>query len=556
MTGLLRRNIPDAAGREHGVIVVGGGIYGAFVALEAARRGLHPLLIERADFGGATSRASLRIVHGGLRYLQSLDLRRCRESAGERAWMLREFPDLVRPLTCLLPLYGRILRRPAAFRLALAVDRLVTRGAAQGGGALPPGEVLSAGEVADLFPLVERTGLRGGGLWRDGLIACPERLIIEVLRWAVARGAIAVNYVEAVGLLRSGPVVAGVAARDLVTGRTVEFRAPAVINCAGPWCVEVGRRLDRDLPSLFRPSLAFNVLLDMPPPCPHAVAVAPPRRRAGLYFLVPCHGRVMAGTVHLPCDAENPRTEPAPEQIDAFLSDLAAAIPGWTPALRHVVAVLAGNLPADAPGSARQCTRPVILDHASLSPPGPRGLWSVSGVKFTTARRVAETVVRRAFPRRGREIHEDTGRPPAETWPALLSPDGLLREVPGVAADRLRAIVEEEAVVHLDDLILRRSAWGLDPSLAAAAAERACDLLGIDEPDRQSEMARLKAALGPLPEPVRSAPTYQVARGPTALAPAFSGRSGRGGVVGDNGAVGSDARIGVAHQAGGTGGGP
>src|SRR5690606_19413998 len=205
MTGLLRRDIPDAAGPEHRVIVVGGGLYGARGALQAARRGLPPLLLERADFGGATSRASLRIVHGGLRYLQPLDLRRCRESARERAWLLREFPDLVRPLTCLLPLRARSLHRPAAFRLALALDRLITRGAMRDGGALPPGEVLSAAEVADLFPLVERAGLRGGGLWHAGLITCPARLIIEVLRWAVARGATAVNYVEAIGLLRSGP---------------------------------------------------------------------------------------------------------------------------------------------------------------------------------------------------------------------------------------------------------------------------------------------------------------------------------------------------------------
>ncbi|MFB3103980.1 MAG: FAD-dependent oxidoreductase, partial [Pseudomonadales bacterium] len=107
------------ANDQFDLIVVGGGIYGACLVLESARRGLRPLLLERDDFGGGTSWNSLRIVHGGLRYLQHLDLARYRLSASEQAWWLNQFPDQVQPLSCLLPLYNRGLRSTHLMRAAL-----------------------------------------------------------------------------------------------------------------------------------------------------------------------------------------------------------------------------------------------------------------------------------------------------------------------------------------------------------------------------------------------------------------------------------------------------
>ena len=162
--GTIERAIARAQAIDHDLIVVGGGIYGIALTLEAARRGLKPLLIERDDFGGATSWANLRILHGGLRYLQSLDLARFYELVGERSWFLRHFPDLVRPLPCLMPLYGRGLKRPAVFRAALALNDVLSlrrnRGVAPAI-RLPNGRAVSAAETAALFPAVERHGLQG-----------------------------------------------------------------------------------------------------------------------------------------------------------------------------------------------------------------------------------------------------------------------------------------------------------------------------------------------------------------------------------------------------------
>ncbi|RPH57928.1 FAD-dependent oxidoreductase, partial [bacterium] len=170
---VIDRDPDDAAAGSSDLLVIGGGMYGAVLALEAARRGISTLLLERGDFGRETTWSSLRILHGGLRYLQRLDLPRFRESVGERRWFLRCFPDLVEPLPCLMPLHdpprGGRLRRPGIFRFALRVNDLLARERA-----LPPGRLLSAAETVELFPGVDRAGLRGGALWYDAVAKDPE----------------------------------------------------------------------------------------------------------------------------------------------------------------------------------------------------------------------------------------------------------------------------------------------------------------------------------------------------------------------------------------------
>jgi glycerol-3-phosphate dehydrogenase len=462
--GVIVRD-PRAAARErHDLIVVGGGIYGVTLALEAARRGLRPCLVERDDFGGATSWNSLRIVHGGLRYLQSLDLRRLAESVAERSRLLAEFPDLVFPLACLMPLYGRGLRRPLALRLALAANELLSRPAAS---ALPADRRLPAGRVLDpaatrrLFPAARAEGLAGGALWHDATMPDSPRLLIEMLRWAASGGAVALNYVEARGLLRDGDAVAGIVARDRVGDEDVELRAPVVVNCAGPWSTEVARRLDRDHPELFFRSIAFNAWIDRDAPAEVAVAVEP----AGggrTYFLVPFKGRVIAGTYHAPWSG-GPRAEVDDALLDAFLADLAASIPGFAPSRRDVLRVYAGLLPARRPGTDAIATRETVLHHADAD--GPQGLFSVSGVKWTTARAVAEKTLRAIHAWRGTPLpgYGRAERPAPATVPPAARMREMLAAQPVAAAAAAGRLAAEESVVTIEDLLLRRTDWGMHP---------------------------------------------------------------------------------------------
>ena len=430
MTVSIVREPESAAARSWDLLVVGGGIYGAALTLEAARRGLSTLLVERDDFGGATSGNSLRIVHGGLRYLQSLDLPRFFESVAERRWFLRHFPDLVEPLPCLMPLYspprGGALRRPAAFRLALAASDLLSRRRNEGvrrDREIPPGRLLGVREVERLFPGVDRNGLRGGALWYDAVIPDVRRLLVEMLRWAWGCGARALHHVEAADLRVAEGRVAGLRAVDRETGKILELRAPAVVNCAGPWSRGLAGRFDRDLPALFRPVLAFNLLLDGEPPSQAALAVASSAPGAQTWFLLPWNGKVLAGTRYVPAaqDADL-GAGPDERQVEGFLAELSSAWPGLRARRDQVERVLWGWLPAVAEGSAVPAPRPVVHDHGAAG--GPAGLISVSGVKLTTARAVVERALAKVFALRGEPLRPLSGNAARPGPDALLPLEG------------------------------------------------------------------------------------------------------------------------------------
>lgn len=484
----LVRDPESAAARTWDLIVVGGGIQGVALTLEAARRGLAALLVERDDFGGATTWSSLRIVHGGLRYLQSLDLPRYRESVAERSWLLRHFPDLVAPLPCLMPLYaeprGGRLRRRSTFRLALAANRFLSRHRNDGvrpDRHVPPGRLLGVEETLRTFPEVDRDGLRGAALWYDGGITEPARLVIEMLRWASACGARALNYVEANGLLLDGERVAGLRVVDRASGRRLELRAPVVVSCAGPWSRALAARFDRDVPELFRPVLGFNVLLDREPPSRCAVAVAARGAKAQTWFITPFGWtrRTLAGTRYLPA-APGLGAGPREEDVADFLAELDAALPGFGAGSAPVVQVLWGWLPAAAEGGTVPSSHPVVHDHGATG--GPAGLWSVSGVKLTTARDLAERVLARVLARRGLPLPAlgPVARPPADPPPPLAHLLSLVSREPEIVRELLQEIAARQAVVRMEDMLWRRTDWGLLPE--AGAAVRLCSVLEGREP--------------------------------------------------------------------------
>jgi glycerol-3-phosphate dehydrogenase len=466
----------ESASKQYDLVVIGGGIYGVALAFEAARRHYRPLLIERNDFGGGTSWSSLRIIHGGLRYLQTLDLRRFRESVVERRWFLHHFPDLVRPLPCLMPLYGHGLKRPSFFRLVLACNDLLSldrNGNLEARARLAHGQVLSRWETIRLFPQIRRRGLAGGALWWDAVMLSSERVLMELLGWACSCGATALNYVEVERVLVEEGRVTGVEARDRAADRVHRYAAYRVVNATGPRSQVFAEGIDRAVPALFRPTLAFNLLIDRPPIAEVALALQP-RAEGPIYFVLPWKGRTLAGTFHtgLPDSVLEPTV--AENQVAQFLRDLNAAIPEFDVTPQQLIHVYAGLLPGRRAGSAELAKRAVIHDHGGRG--GPRGFYSISGVKFTTARRVAEDTLRTIFGRQLRPPSHGTERPPplldlaGQTLLSTGTPcDGEAGEKEALA----RRIVREEAVLCAEDLLLRR----LDSAPALADLASASEAL-------------------------------------------------------------------------------
>ncbi|HET7313792.1 FAD-dependent oxidoreductase [Salinisphaera sp.] len=380
---------------EADAIVIGGGIYGLMIALEAGKTGRRVLVVERDAVGGATSANWFRILHGGLRYLQTLDIPRVRESVAERRWFQRFAPDLVRPMRFLMPLYGDGSRRPTAFRAAFLADAALSarRNAGLGAGqTLPRGRVLNRAETQALYPGVRPEGLRGGALWHDVIAGDGAQLIARLRAEAEAYGARVLEGVEARDLVVERGAAAGVIVKRAgMAPGTV--RAPVVINAAGPWSAGLAECFGGPAPELFRPALAFNLLLAKTPLSDVGLAVSPPDTTNPTLFVYPHEGRIFAGTWHASWRQESGRAEPPEAEIDAFLAALNAALPALGARRQDVLKIFAGLLPARRADSAEPADRAIIRDHRETG--GPAGLFSVSGVKFTTARRVAEKLVRR-----------------------------------------------------------------------------------------------------------------------------------------------------------------
>lgn len=505
-SGIIRRAPERAQSRRYDLIVIGGGIYGAMLALESARRGLKPLLLERADFGGETSFNSLRIVHGGLRYLQKLDLHRFKESVAERKWFLQTFPHIVKPLPCLMPLYGKGMHRPSILRLALKLNDRLSAGRNHdipAANHLHDGSVIGDAETRRLFPDVSAVGLKGAAKWHDAVMLNSQRILIEVLRWACRLGADVLNYTEANDLVMAGSVVGGVNAVDCISGQTGRYRAPVVINAAGPWSRKMAGAFHKDIPTLFRPSLAWNLLIDRPALSDHALAVSPRQNKGHTYFLVPWQGKLFAGTGHVPIEWKpGMPVHPTDEQIVGFLADLNNAVPNLSLEPSDIIHVHAGLLPARRRGGAELTVREVIVDHGKQG--GPRGLYSVSGVKFTTARLVAEKTVRTFAPQRASYTPEGLALPELTRYehrfkPILLS-NGACGEREHLL-DALRSIVQDESVCRLEDVIFRRTALYEN---AEKAMDLAPDILRTMRPDEDASEKDLTRLATLLTRPIKT----------------------------------------------------
>lgn len=483
----MKRDLGRLTGREHDVVVIGGGISGAAVAWDAAERGLRVALLEARDFGSGTSWNSLKTIHGGLRHLQRGDLASHRASTRERSALLRIAPKLVKPLPFLVPVYGHGALGREAFWAGLRIHDLLGRGRNHRLSRdlwIPRSRMLSPQEVLERVPGIEERGLSGGALWYDAQVESSERLVVAFLHEAWQHGAVLCNYVEAVGFLLAGSRVRGLIARDVETGDTMEVAARMIVNATGPGMDRMLQMagIHRAPVGLLR---AINLMLGRPILRDAAIG----SRRGGRYlFLVPWRDRTIVGTDYMPMDGQGSSSTSGARE---FLAEASLAYPWAQIDEDAVVLVHQGLVPRHAAGGV--LTRHLVLDHADKD--GLSGLLSVLAVKYTTARGVGEEVVDRVFTHLGRTS------PPCRTADTEL---GFARVLEGPLAERARHAVREEMAIHLTDAILRRLDLGtggapsrteIDAVASAMASEGGWDE-GRTQRERQAlseELRRFRA---------------------------------------------------------------
>ena len=395
----MDRDLRRLSATQFDLAVIGGGIHGACAAWDAALRGWSVALIDQGDFGHATSANSQKIIHGGLRYLQTLDLPRMRESIRERRMFLTVAPHLVSPLPFVMPTAGRGLRSRSAMAAAFLINDLLSwdrnLGIADQGQRIPGGRVLSRAECLQVAPELASERLTGGACWHDGQIYGSERLTLAFVQSAAAFGAAAANYVEATGLLLEGRRATGVRAQDRLTGERLEIRARAVLNTSGPWAGRIAGFLGEGQAGAPFPALVKAMSI-VTRPLTHGVALGISSRGDGrsngrLFMITPWRDHSIIGTFYAPHGAAPGPCRITEEELDGIVAQVNAAHPAARLRREDITSVRAGLLPADPRDPSAPLARYRLVDHARRD--GIEGLVSVIGVKYTTARDVAEHAV-------------------------------------------------------------------------------------------------------------------------------------------------------------------
>jgi glycerol-3-phosphate dehydrogenase len=381
--------------RPYDTIVVGAGIQGLLVALECSASGQRVLLVDKGGAGRATTDNSFGIVHGGLRYLQRLDLGRWRRSRREQGWFLREFPDLAAPLACVMPLYKGAFRSPMAFSAAFGLEKLLSRDL-DVPDTLPQGSILPAAAVLANFPCIDANGLLGAAQWHDVALLNPAALVERLVsRFTGAGGEMAQNH-EVIGFSNRHGKATGVSMRNARTGQSLTCAADTIVLCVGPWSEALTQSAGLTDKRLACKALAFNLLLDIEPQFTQGLAVSVRAGRGRSYFVRPHNGKLLAGTYYVERSGAEPN-EVGAAAIAAFKSDLQRCLPGLNIREAEVLRVMAGSLPGRAAN--RLTSSDVLVDHGAAG--GVRGIFTVLGVKLTTSRTLAEKAVQMIHPPSG-----------------------------------------------------------------------------------------------------------------------------------------------------------
>lgn len=402
----MKRDLGALANNQFDVLIIGGGIYGACAVWDAAHRGLKAALVEKGDFGGATSSNSMKTIHGGLRYLQDLNLPLMRTMIKERrAWMTIA-PHLVRPLPIVFPTSGRGLHSKSVLAMALGFTDLLgfdrNRGLIKDS-SLPPSSVLGRDQLSALLPgLASPADFTGAAMWYDAQVVNTEQMLLSFLKSAVECGAVVANYVSAESIELDGTSAVGAKVCDLESGQRFEISARFIINATGPWTEQILSTIGRRRPQI-KLSRAVNIVVpkiidDVGVGLRSGVQLEGGRNRprsGKTLFIVPWKEWSIVGTMHgAPVDLPN-EVGPIEPEIQRLISGVNEVYPDANLDSSDVRMVHSGLQPLDPTRINHR--RPDLLresefvDHSSDL--GIQGLISLIGAKFTSARWLAEKAV-------------------------------------------------------------------------------------------------------------------------------------------------------------------
>ncbi len=474
----MKRTVEALKDETFDLLILGGGITGAGVALDASLRGYRVALIDKGDFASGTSSLSSKLVHGGLRYLEHAAFHLVYEALHERRLLLHNAPHLVRPLRFVIPFYTGT-RVPAwKWRAGLTLYDLLA-----GNSNLRRSRLLETAQVRREFPGLRTAGLCGGAGYFDAQMD-DARLCLEVVQTAATRGACVANYVEATAFLRRGGEIVGVRVADRIGGAEFSIRARQVVNATGPWVDAVCRMAGDPTSSHLQPTKGVHLVAPGRGLSAAFLLLHPADGR--VFFVIPWMAKTLVGTTDTLCDQ-------SPDALTVTDGDIGYLLEGHNHYFasplerREILSTFAGLRPLV--GS--RTGEPSALSREFRLFWSPSGLLSVAGGKYTTYRRMAKIITDAIGHRLGRRHRGQTRTfrldgAPQRSW------EEFLRDEAGALSSGYS--LSEETAHHLVQRYGRHAAKVAayvtgDAPLAKPVVSGEPDVMGEFAYQRDHEMA-------------------------------------------------------------------
>jgi glycerol-3-phosphate dehydrogenase len=374
------------------VLIIGGGATGAGAALDAASRGLKTALIEAYDFSSGTSSRSTKLIHGGVRYLENavkkLDRQEyelVRDALIERKNFLANAPHLTRPLAILTPVYGWF--EALYYLIGLKLYDFIA-----GDATLGNSEFLSKEVALSRFPMMKKESLKGAVVYFDGQFD-DARMNVTLILTAIKQGAVALNYVRALGLLKENDKVIGVEVRDDVSHETFKVSAKTIINATGTYADAVRHMDDAKAENIMIPSQGSHLILNEKFSPPDTGMIIPKTKDGRVLFVLPWSGKTIVGTTDQP-EKISDLPKASNDEVEYMLAHLREYY-GAPIKRSDIIATWSGLRPLAKPKASTLSTASISRDH--LIEVSKSNLITIVGGKWTTYRKMAEDVINTAI---------------------------------------------------------------------------------------------------------------------------------------------------------------
>lgn len=365
------------------IIIIGGGATGLGTALDAASRGYKTLLVEQSDFAKGTSSRSTKLVHGGVRYLAQGDIALVKHALEERGLLALNATHLVHKEEFIIPCYDW-------FSITKYLTGLTLYDWLAGKFSFGKSKYLSKKETLALMPGIKEKGLKGSIRYFDGKFD-DARLAINIAQTAKEKGAMLINYMKVVELLKDGASITGVTVEDTITNEKFNLYAKVVINATGVFVDDILKMSNPIAKKMVRPSQGVHIVLKREFLNSNSALMIPKTADGRVLFAVPWHDHLLVGTTDTPLDEHSLEPRALKEETD-FILATAASYFNTQPTERDILSVFSGLRPLAAPTDPNgNSTKEISRDHKLMV--SAKGLITITGGKWTTYRRMAEETV-------------------------------------------------------------------------------------------------------------------------------------------------------------------